>query len=108
MEYLSLVIYVLYLFPAALVLVACIILQDKIKSSLITLCVIGQTCVLVGGVISLGLQGLLHAGAIPIPLLAKLMMIPSLISVAGGLVFGFGLLAVARDIRSRNFEQHSS
>jgi hypothetical protein len=104
MQYLSIGIYVLYLFPAALILVASIILQDKIRSRLTTLLIMGQTGVLIGGVISLVLQILLIAGAIPIPLLAKLMVVPSVISVVGGLVFGFGLLAVARDMGARNME----
>lgn len=104
MQYLSIGIYVLYLFPAALILVACIILQDKIRSRLMTLLIIGQTGVLVGGIISLGLQVLLYANAIPITLIAGLMMIPSVVSVIGGLVFGFGLLAVARNMGSRDIQ----
>jgi len=104
MQYLSIGIHILYLFPAALILVASIILQDKIRSHLTTLLIIGQTGVLVGGFISLALQILLQTGAIEVAQLAKLWMIPSVISVVGGLVFGFGLLAVARDVRSRNIE----
>ncbi len=100
MQYLGIMIHIFYLLPAALILVAAILLQDKIKSGLTTLLIVGQTAVLVGGILSLGLQILLHTRAIDPRQFAQLWIIPSLVSVVGGLVFGFGLLAVARDIVS--------
>jgi len=97
-KYFGICIAMLHLFPTALVLVGCVIVRDKLKSNLTTALLVGQTITLFGSLIMLVLQFLFIAGVIPIQSIGVSFTIPSLVTIVGTFLFGFGFISLARKI----------